>query len=163
MTIMTGQEISKENGLSTWKLLGLTIITGGVFFIYWMKKMTELVEEFSGERVWKDSTFIVLLFICYFLLMSVLRIAARHSNDNLDDSVLVVCGFCLLLLSCVAFCMQIQWSFKARRTIRLYAASKLGLSYKINAFYTLIFNVFYINYCLNDLGDEAILQHKEGK
>ena len=134
MTVMTGQEIAKKNGLGTWKLLGLTIITGGVFFIYWMKKMTELVEAFSGERVWKNSTFIVFLFFLFLQITGV-----------------------------ICFCMQIQWSFKARRTIRLYAASKLGLSYKINAFYTLIFNVFYINYCLNDLGDEAILQHKEGK
>ena len=160
MTVMTGQEISKENGLSTWKLLGLTIITGGVFFIYWMKKMTELVEAFSGERVWKNSTFIVFLFLIFgvapFLGAFLGALGVTPGSVSFFSDFLWVLWF----VSVVALCMVIQWPFKARKIMRLYAVTKLEMpKYKMNAFYTFIFNCFYINYCLNDLGYDELLQH----
>lgn len=135
----------KKNGLGTWKLLGLAIITGGMFFIYWMKKMTELVEAFSGKRVWEDNIFIIYLFV--WVLLSLFP-------DSYDPD-----GVTGLLLLVFWLCMWIQWSFSMRREITLYAITKLGMSeYKMNAFYTFIFNVYYINYCLNDLGDEELRQ-----
>ena len=145
MSVMTGDEISKKNGLGTWKLLGLAIITGGMFFIYWMKKMTELVEAFSGKRVWEDNIFIIYLFVWTWLSLF---------PDSYDPD-----GVTVLLLFVFWLCMWIQWSFSMRREITLYAITKLGMSeYKMNAFYTFIFNVYYINYCLNDLGDEELRQ-----
>ncbi len=152
MSVMTGYEISQKNGLSTWKLLGLAIITNQAFLYYWMKKMTELVEVFSGKRVWKDSAFIILL----SLLLWVPFICLDGALSDLGSSA----SFGIMGWFCLAGAIMIlQWSFSMRREITLYAITKLGMSeYKMNAFYTFIFNVYYINYCLNDLGDEDLLQ-----
>ena len=167
MSVMTGYEISQKNGLSTWKLIGLTIITGVAFCIYWMKKITELVEAFSGKRVWKDSTFIVVLFL-FFGLTSLVGFfwggvlgasGVTPGSEAFYAELMQPLDTCRFLSVWVVIFMVIQWSFSMRREITLYAITKLGMSeYKMNAFYTLIFNVAYINYCLNDLGDEDLLQ-----
>ena len=151
MSVMTGYEISQKNGLSTSKLFWLAIITNQAFLYYWMKKMTELVEAFSGKRVWKDSAFIILL----SLLLWVPFICLHGALDLGSSAFFGIMG-CFFLAGTI---MIFQWSFSMRREITLYAITKLGMSeYKMNAFYTLIFNVYYINYCLNDLGDEDLLQ-----
>ena len=152
MSVMTGYEISQKNGLSTSKLFWLAIITNQAFLYYWMKKMTELVEVFSGKRVWKDSTFIILLSFLLWVPFICLHGALSGLGSSASFGIM---GWFYLAGAIMIF----QWSFSMRREITLYAITKLGMSeYKMNAFYTLIFNVYYINYCLNDLGDEDLLQ-----
>lgn len=48
--------------------------------------------------------------------------------------------------------VYIVWAFQAKKTLEALVIDQFGIStYKLNAFYTFFFTVFYIVYCLNDL------------
>ncbi|MBR2123841.1 MAG: DUF4234 domain-containing protein [Acetobacter sp.] len=155
--VMTAQEISRKNGLSTWKLLGLSIITGSVFCYYWMKKMTELVEAFSGKRIWKDRTFIIILVISFGLNDVVAQAYINGESDFIKEALLIIYSLGVIVVTIMMIC----WAFAAKREIELYASQALGISYRMKGFYAFLFNGYYINYCLNDLAYEAVMQRKE--
>ena len=55
------------------------------------------------------------------------------------------------LLSMVAGAAMIYWAFGMRKMIRDYCTEKQSLNFQTNRVYTFLFNVFYINYCINEL------------
>ena len=42
------------------------------------------------------------------------------------------------------------WCFQARKALQQYAADEYGFKLKMNVIYTLLFSLYYINYCIND-------------
>lgn len=55
------------------------------------------------------------------------------------------------LCSLVAGAAMIYWAFEIRKVIQAYYTEKYSSNYQMNGFYTFLFNVFYINYCINEL------------
>ncbi len=47
--------------------------------------------------------------------------------------------------------MWIIWSFRAKRALEEYCFIEHKVDLKMKGFYTFLFTVFYINYCINDL------------
>jgi len=55
--------------------------------------------------------------------------------------------------------MYVVWAFKARAALRHYALNTFRFDLKMNAFYTVLFNVFYITWCINDM-PQALAKHR---
>ena len=50
--------------------------------------------------------------------------------------------------------MFLVWAFKAKKSLQAYALNEFKFELKMNPFYTFIFNIYYIVYCINDMGAE---------
>ena len=55
--------------------------------------------------------------------------------------------------------MYIIWAFKARTALQSYVLNTFKFELKMNIFYLIIFNVFYITWCINAM-PEAFAKHK---
>lgn len=78
-----------------------------------------------------------------------------YGYDPTSDTLLALSG--ILSLACAV--MYVVWAFKARDALRQYALNTFRFDLKMNAFYTVIFNVFYITYCINDM-QQALTKHQ---
>lgn len=80
---------------------------------------------------------------------------------NTGDNALILIGSLLSLAGAVLY---IVWAFRARAALQEYALNEHKIDLRMNGFYTFIFNVYYINYCINDLPEalrkQQILQGK---
>lgn len=144
---MLPEEIKKSNNLGTAKFILLNIFTLNIFFAYRISVMNDLIHSFSGERIASDR-FKYIMFVC--VAFYILFLGSNLGTGADDDSV-------VSLLCSIAFSgMAIYWAFQAKTKIELYCLKELGFPYKMNGFYTFLFNAFYINYCLNDIQNESI-------
>ncbi|MXV44433.1 hypothetical protein GS501_05145 [Saccharibacter sp. 17.LH.SD] len=142
---MLPEEIKQKNNLGTGKFLLLNLVTLSIFSLERISVMTSLIESFSGEKISSEKFKITLQVITSFYILL--------SGENTFNRNAFI-GLLLQLLSFVLWGMFAYWSFQAKREIEIYSVKELGFSYKMNSFYTILFNVLYINYCLNDLADE---------
>ena len=72
------------------------------------------------------------------------------------------------ILSIAGGIMYIVWAFRARKALQEYALNEHKTDLRMNRFYTFLFNVYYINYCINDLPEDQRKQqrlsgHKEAQ
>ncbi|GKQ27787.1 hypothetical protein NUBL17187_55830 [Klebsiella michiganensis] len=58
------------------------------------------------------------------------------------------------LLSVASTVMIIVWAFKAKTALQAYALNEFKFELKMNPFYTFIFSIYYIVYCINDMESE---------
>jgi hypothetical protein len=59
-----------------------------------------------------------------------------------------------VLLSVTSAVMLIVWAFKAKSALQAYALNEFKFELKMNPFYTFIFSIYYIVYCINDMESE---------
>ncbi len=123
---------------STGFLAIATLLTGGICIPMWQYKNTPVFEQIQGSRLFHPFYLIILAMFLSFYLISI-------TSENEDTVVIAI--FSLLAYTG----MQIFWAFKIRSVLETYALQQLRVQLPMNSFYTFIFHVFYINYCLNDL------------
>ena len=58
------------------------------------------------------------------------------------------------LLSFASVVMYIMWGFKAKVALQAYVLKEYKFELKMNMFYTFLFNVYYIVYCINSMESE---------
>ncbi|WP_140183154.1 hypothetical protein [Providencia stuartii] len=58
-----------------------------------------------------------------------------------------------MILSKVYFIVLIVWVFKAKSILQMYYLKMHDVDIKPNAFYTLIFSVYYINFLINSISE----------
>lgn len=133
---------------STWRLVGLTIITLGIYEAHYVKRQTERINRYLADVESQISDELVLGFLvvsylsvallAYFLLGS--TTPEIETISNLIDRVWMV--------------LAIVWGFKARnRMNKLYALEK-GRSERFNGFWTFLFSPYYFNYKVNKLNQQ---------
>lgn len=130
----------------------LTIATGGIYPMMWLylnqRKMTE---ELKNSFVAKDfPLWLAIATGCGWLLSD---IGTAISYD------VTVFDHVATLLSLASGIMLIVWAFKAKAALQAYALNEFKFELKMNPFYTFIFNVYYIVYCINDMESE-LQKHK---
>jgi len=119
-------------------LVLLTIVTAGIYPLMWMFKNQGIInkitnKEFSGDK------FIIWIAVCAGLSMT-LQFTGEDALDVISQ-----------LLSLASSILFIVWAFKAKSALQEYALNTHKIDFRMKVFYTLIFNVYYINYCFNDL------------
>lgn len=140
---------SLKNSLDT-KVLNfvlLTAVTGGIYPLMWLflnqRKLTEAIKD-----NFVDNNYPLWIAVATGLgwFLSDVGIAISE-NENIFDHVST-------LLSFASVVMYIVWGFKAKAALQAYALKEFKFELKMNVFYTFLFNVYYIVYCVNSMESE---------
>lgn len=144
---MTPEEIKKENNLGTLKFFIFSLITFGIYPLFRIKTHADLIQRFSGQEVVTQN------FILGYRLSLVVCFISGIVLDFFEEStVLSLVDFAAVVVN---FVMPIIFSFRARKILENYVSENYRITYRLNGFYTFVFNLFYINYCLNDLENDV--------
>ncbi|WP_305845464.1 DUF4234 domain-containing protein [Photobacterium leiognathi] len=134
---MNIKDLKNVTNIGTFKLLVLSLITGGIYLLMWLYRNHTKLNEILGEKIVSDK-FIIGLGVALYLC----GIATDTENPvTLIISIIAVICYCV---------MYIMWAFKMRKALQHYAVTQYHFKLKMNAFYTFIFTIYYINYCIND-------------
>ncbi|MDE1266197.1 DUF4234 domain-containing protein [Vibrio aestuarianus] len=131
-------ELKDSIDTKTLNLFLLTIATGGIYPILWMYKNCSVLESVTKKKI-SDNVFIIWVAVCVGLGSTL----AGTGDETLD----VIAG----LFTIGSWVLYIVWAFKAKAALQEYALNEHKIDLRMNAFYTVIFTVYYINYCINDL------------
>lgn len=138
-----------KNNLDT-KVLNfvlLTAITGGIYPLMWLfLNQSKLTEQMKNGFVAKDYPLWLAIVTGFGWLLSDIGIAISE-----DVTVLDLISRVLSLASTV---MIIVWAFKAKSALQAYVLNEFKFELRMNLFYTFIFNMYYIVYCINDMESE---------
>lgn len=131
-------ELKDKTNTKTLNLVLLSIATGGIYPLLWMYRNSPTIESITKTKIGGD-TFIIWLAVCVGLSSALV---------NMEVEVLdIIAG----LLSIGSIVLYIVWAFKAKTALQSYALNEHKVDLRMNAFYTFIFTLYYINYCINDL------------
>lgn len=139
MAVIT--ELKDALNTKTVHLVLLSFATAGIYPLMWMFQNTAVIERITKGRI-ADRTFIIWLAACAGL---------GGAFGGVDDAGVNLIGGLLTLASWVLY---IVWAFKAKSALQEYALTEHRLDLRLNWFYTLLFTVYYINYCANDLPED---------
>lgn len=131
---------------STWKLLGLAIITYGVYLAHYIKTMTSVINEQceANERI-PDSfvTFILVInYLSLALFFPCLFVEETHPIAALSGLVDFVCN--------VTF---IVWGFKARNRMNIILSASKTDNDWFHGLWTFLFTPLYFNFKINKLNE----------
>ncbi|HII4325750.1 TPA: DUF4234 domain-containing protein [Enterobacter cloacae] len=148
--------LSQRLATPTLHFVLLSIVTFGVWPLLWLYKKQEIISETTGYPLY-GNLFIIWLAVCFGVGRQMAAMASPDlaGYDPTSDALLGLSA--VLSLACAV--MYIVWAFKARTALRHYALNTFRFDLKMNAFYTVVLNVFYINYCINDM-PQALAKHR---
>lgn len=136
---------------STWRLVGLGIVTYGVYFAHYTKKQTIKINDLSGENNKISEGFVNAIlgmsYISLILFFAYLAVDEGHPVAILSDISDRISGI-----------MFIVWGFMAR--------NRLNTAYEINkdnrewfhGLWTFLFSPMYFNYKINSICEESVQQ-----
>ncbi|OCG00812.1 DUF4234 domain-containing protein [Gilliamella sp. wkB112] len=138
-------ELKKENNLSTFKFIIWSLITIGIYQLVWVYRVNKSIKKLLGVEVKSNAyieTIIILYFAPFFIAL-IGVITAIFYLKNLNN-----------IIDYIGLFMWIEWANFARYVLTYYCLGEYNIKLKTKSFYVIIFNVFYINYLINYLGDE---------
>ena len=134
-------ELKDKINTKTLNMVLLSIATLGLYLLLWLVRVNQKITETTKIKL-VDNSYIIWLAVC---------LGWSGSLSNVDDALFDVLSGILII---AANALYIVWAFKAKNAISEYALSEHKIDLRMNAFYTFFLNVFYINYCINDLPEE---------
>ena len=155
--ISTLKNALKTNTLS---FVLLSLVSGGIYTLMWLYKNQGIMTK-TINNTFSQGTFIIWIAVCFGLsnqLSNIVSISVDEYGSGYRDSPDSV-AILVLLLSLAANVLLIVWAFKAKIALQHYVLTTFKFELKMNVFYTVIFNVFYITYCINVM-PEALQKHK---
>ncbi|HHQ6575723.1 TPA: hypothetical protein ACSTLY_003154 [Serratia fonticola] len=130
----------------------LTVATGGIYPMMWLYlNQQKITEELKNSFVAKDFPLWLAIVTGFGWLLVDISYSISDTETALDHIA--------TLLSVASAVMLIVWAFKAKAALQAYALNEFKFELKMNPFYTFIFNVYYIVYCINDMESE-LKKHK---
>lgn len=143
---MTLKELKEKVDTKTLNFVLFTIITAGIYPIIWLTKYMETIEEVvKAER--SNTNYPLFLAITVGL------------GSNLASGEIPLLAILALVLSLLTWVLYIIWAFKIKKALLSYTLNECKINYSMNPFYTAIFSVYYINYCINELSE--VLEREE--
>ena len=138
-------EIKDAVNTKTLNLVLLTLVTGGIYLILYVNRHASTIANLTDRKV-SDETYVIWLAVCFGL---------SSSFDTLAlDFDLLLLSFIPIMLSIAYSVLAIVWSFKARAALQEYALTVHKVDLRMNAVYTILFPIIYVNYCINDLPED---------
>ncbi|CNJ28728.1 MULTISPECIES: DUF4234 domain-containing protein [Pectobacterium] len=129
------------------KFVLLSVVTGGIYPMMWLfLNQSKLTEEMKNEFVAKDYPLWLAIVTGFGWLLIDVSYAVSDTETILDHIA--------TLLSVASAVMLIVWAFKAKSALQAYALNEFKFELKMNPFYTFIFSIYYIVYCINDMESE---------
>lgn len=138
---MTIQELKEKIDTKTLNFVLLTMVTAGIYPILWLAKNQEIIENlFKSEK--SNKNYILWIAICVGL--------GGNFQSGTVDMILIAIGGLLGLASWVLYFM---WALKVKKAILDYTLNECKINYNMNIFYTVLFSIYYINYCITELNE----------
>lgn len=129
------------------KFVLLSVVTGGIYPMMWLYlNQPKLTEHIHNDFVAKDYPLWLAIVTGFGWLLTDISYSVSESETALDHIA--------TLLSVVSTVMIIVWVFKAKIALQAYALNEFKFELKMNPFYTFIFSIYYIVYCINDMESE---------
>lgn len=125
----------------------LTVATGGIYPMMWLYlNQQKMTEELKNSFVAKDFPLWLAVVTGFGWLLVDISYAISDTETVLDHIA--------TLLSVASAVMLIVWAFKAKTALQAYALNEFKFELKMNPFYTFIFNIYYVVYCINYMESE---------
>ena len=132
-------ELKEAIETKTTTLVLLTIATAGLFPILWLYRHQATINRITKSKIATD-VYVIWIAVCSGMSDYLYGIDPDGVEGDLAGWLFLGTGV-----------LFIVWAFKARKALCEYALQEFKVDLRMNAFYTLIFTVFYVNYCINDL------------
>ncbi|MFG6204859.1 MULTISPECIES: hypothetical protein [Pseudomonas] len=134
-------ELKDKINTKTLNMVLLSMATAGLYLLLWLYKSNQKISETTKIKL-VDDTYIIWLAVC---------LGWCGLLSNLGDVLFDTLSFALM----IAYnALYIVWAFKAKNALSEYALNVHKIDLRMNGFYTFFFNIFYVNYCINDLPEE---------
>ncbi|BCA38782.1 DUF4234 domain-containing protein [Kluyvera ascorbata] len=160
---MESQDIaSLKNKLAspTWHLVLLSIASYGIYPLMWLYRNQDTIMQETGHR-FSSRVLIIWMAVCAGLSLALKLLFPMPADDYYgygpDDTTMTFYGIATLI-SIAWIVLMIVWAFKARAALQHYALTQFRFELKMNPVWTVLFHVFYINYCINSM-PEALAKH----
>lgn len=131
-------ELKDAVNITTTNMVLLSIATAGIYPILWMYRNCSIIERVTKKKI-TDDTYIIWIAVCVGL--------GGAFSGNEEEALLILSG----LLTIASSVLYIVWAFKAKDALSEYALTEHKIDIKMNGLNTFFLNIFYINYCINDL------------
>jgi drug/metabolite transporter (DMT)-like permease len=127
---------------STWRLLGLGIITYGVYFAYYVQAQSEKINASIGEENRISPLLVDLIFVLSYvsaaLFIAYMFVDEGHPVEALGGLADTVVGIMLII-----------WGFKARNRVNAHCGLNIASNNWFHGFWTFLFTPLYFNYKVN--------------
>ena len=139
--------IEKLKDQNTWRLLGLGIITYGVYFAHYIKKQTDKINVHLDKDTAISngfvSSFFVMSYISAVLIVPYFIVDSGHPIETVSD-----------ITDSIWTIMLIVWSFKARNRVNTICSFNRESGNWLHGFWTFLFTPLYFNYKVNQLSED---------
>lgn len=136
----------------------LSFVTFGIYPLMWLYRKQGIIID-TTKVSFSSDLYILWIAICYGISRQLSVMGTTdpelYGYDPTMDAIAMLGG----VLSIASTVMYIIWAFKARTALQSYVLNTFKFELKMNVFYLIIFNVFYITYCINAM-PEAFAKHK---
>lgn len=160
MSDSTISSLKEKLNTPTWHLVLLATATYGIYHLMWLYKNQDTIMDEVGQR-FSSGTFIVWMAVCSgvsVMLNLLFPVQVDQYGYAYDSSAQMMAGLAFLI-SLAWIVLTIVWAFKARASLQQYALTQFRFELKMNPAWTILFHVFYINYCINAM-PEALAKHQ---
>ncbi len=140
MNPINAKEFSEEFGESTTKLVALGFLTFGIYYFIWLAERRKPLNRIANREIY-DYNLLIYAAICGGL-------PAVISSLNLTPLIPVI-----FLLEITYSLLMIIISWKLGKWLEVYARNSWHTDWRANGFLLVIFNIFYVNYLINKVGE----------
>lgn len=128
---------------SIWALIGLTIITATIYWAFWLRRQTRLLNQNLPQQPIPGWFFPVLL------VLTILSIGWAIPEVLTNDAPgIIAIGE---LLSCADLIFTIVWVFKVRNRLNTLLETSKSDKTWFGGVWTLLFGIFYLQFKINRL------------
>ena len=150
--MMQNETVVKElRSQSTWRLLGLALLTLGVYYGHYMTRQTRIINKHLPEDRKIPPNFVLTILVLGYLTLGLfvgyLFVPEDHPVAVVSDT-----------LDWVWLLMMLFWGFYARSRMNLLTGAERGGPLWFSGLWTLLLNPFYFNYKINRLNETGAVQ-----
>ena len=138
-------DIDNFTRFSAWGVFGLSLITFGIYFMYWFYTRTAKLNEFHDNKISMKLVYTTLFIYVGYTIVSFL-------DESLYDNELVLVGAMVVMLA--YFILYLTWVFSFRSRILDIAVEHGRADFRINPGLTFFFQALYLQYKINSYIDQ---------
>ena len=135
-----GGDLDSFTRFSAWGVFGLTIITFGIYYMYWFYTRTLKLHEFHDNKISMGLVYSAMVTYIAYTALSFLDEAAYQNEFVLIASLSVMLGY---------FIVYLTWVFTFRSRLLDIAVANGNTQFKINPVLTFFFQALYLQYKIN--------------
>jgi hypothetical protein len=146
-----GQDVSKIKvfkRFTTWGVVGLAIITLGIYGYYWMYSRTKTLNTLIPEN--KIAGWLVPAVIGLGIINIIMSLLPLGAPELAESFALVSLPFSL-----IGFVLIIVWAFKFRNRLNIISGSSKGNVFWLGPILTFFFQLYYFQYKINQMHDAS--------